>query len=151
MSKLNQNEMLAPSIMPSLMAMSLPSGPAMDPLSMGPSALKLNDTGISPFGVETLPVHLPSTSAAKAETASSNSAATGAKNFMGNLLEKGFDNLIRSPYSVRHGVHHVVDAGPDAERRIALRVIGIVGPLPGVARVVIEQHRHFDAPLVIVN
>jgi hypothetical protein len=36
------------------------------------------------LGVETLPVHFPSTSAAKAETASSNSAAAAdAKSFMG--------------------------------------------------------------------
>src|SRR5271165_561458 len=91
---LSQNEMFAPSIMPSLMAMSPPSGPAMEPFNMAPSALKLNETGKSPLGVETLPVHFPSTSAAKADTVSSNNAAADAKNLMGETSSGELSNMV---------------------------------------------------------
>src|SRR5437879_5295108 len=65
------NEILLPSIFPFLIGISPPSGPVVEPFRVAPSACKVNATGIAPIAVASDPVHLPSTSAARAGTAAS--------------------------------------------------------------------------------
>src|SRR6185369_6942156 len=61
----------SPSIFPFLSGSSIPSGPVVVPVRVAPSALKLKPTMTAPIGVSSDPVHLPSTSAARAGTAAS--------------------------------------------------------------------------------
>jgi hypothetical protein len=70
MSRVTVNEMLLPSTFPSVIGIAIPGMNSRAPLSMAPSALKVKAWGKSPLGVEMVPAHLPSMSAAKAERAS---------------------------------------------------------------------------------
>src|SRR5215813_13324482 len=88
------NEILSPSIFPPLIAISLPSGPVVVPVSIVPSALKLNPTWTAPIGVSSEPVDVPSTLAALAgaatsistEAATSDTSILCDRGFMGTLL-----------------------------------------------------------------
>src|SRR5262245_28312284 len=75
-SNVTVNEIFAPSTLPFLIGIDPPSKPSVVPVSVVPSALNSYWTGRSPIGVLTVPVHLPSTSAAKAGTARSSSPTT---------------------------------------------------------------------------
>src|SRR5207244_12140826 len=66
-SMVTENEMLLPSTLPSAILTS-PAGPVVEPSSLAPSALKVKLTGTSPFGVDMVPVHLPSTSRSEEHT-----------------------------------------------------------------------------------
>src|SRR5687767_12885842 len=74
---------LLPSILPFLIAIWVPSGPVVDPVSVVPSALNSKPTVTSPFGVASAPLHFPSTSAANAGDESSRRANASAYSFMG--------------------------------------------------------------------
>src|SRR5450432_1512145 len=52
---------------------------------------------------------------------------------------------------VRHRVDHVIDADADAERRVLLRVFGIVGMLPGIAQVHIVADGGHEAALIVID
>src|SRR5215468_4473491 len=74
------NEILFPSILPFLIGIWPPSGPPIDPVSIAPSALKLNSMGMAPIGVSIEPDHLPSTSAARrGANATTHSVTTNAR------------------------------------------------------------------------
>src|SRR5437667_9728323 len=58
------------------------------------------------------------------------------------------------PYSVssmRHGIDDVSDAQPMGLRGHIFRVRRRVGPLPGVAVILVEGDRHHDAALVVID
>src|ERR1022692_2083013 len=50
-----------------------------------------------------------------------------------------------------HGVDHVVHADADGQRGKLFRIVGCVGPLPGVAEVGVVGNGYHDAALVVVN
>src|SRR3954470_7862922 len=77
-----RNVILLPSILPFLIAMAPPSGPVVVPVNAVPSDLKSKATLTLPFGVDRLPLHLPSTSAARAGTAYSRTSNNSANFFM---------------------------------------------------------------------
>src|SRR5438874_2657019 len=105
------NEILSPSILPFLMAMSPPSGPVVVPVSVPPSALKLKPTFTVPMGVSSDPAHLPSTSAARAGAATSTRAhITNSENrafFIRSLLLLEQIEIDRSGHRLIAGVVHV--------------------------------------------
>ena len=53
--------------------------------------------------------------------------------------------------SVRHAVHDVVDADAKRHRRERLRILGIVGPFPGIAQMHVVADGHDDAALVVAD
>src|SRR5579883_399893 len=68
-SSVTENERFEPFTLPSAILISIPSIPAMVPVSVAPSALNVKATGKSPPGVETDPVHFPSTGSANTAAA----------------------------------------------------------------------------------
>src|SRR5580693_5768506 len=79
-SRSTANEILSPSILPALMGTSPPSGPVVEPASIPPSALNVNATGTGPIGVSIIPVHLPSTVAAKTDVETRRTPRTPSNN-----------------------------------------------------------------------
>src|SRR5207245_6719756 len=53
--------------------------------------------------------------------------------------------------SMRHGVDNVIDAEPDSQRRVLLRVLGVVGVLPGVAEIHVVADGDHEAAFVVVD
>src|SRR5580698_8766693 len=80
-SKSTANEMLAPSILPSLMAILLPSGPVVVPVSLAPSALKEKPIMIGPCPASKDPDQSPSTPAANAGAAISSNPSSSTLSF----------------------------------------------------------------------
>ena len=60
-------------------------------------------------------------------------------------------SLICNSRSMTHRVNDVIHADPHAERRILLRIIGRIRPLPRIANIRIEGSRDHQAAFVVIN
>src|SRR5579864_2306265 len=89
-----------PWTLPSLISSTLSRRPATEPVSLPPSAFRLNVSSREPFWPSRLPFHLPSTSAARAPTKTTNAIMRIAVHFIappfGGGIISGHDQLRHS-------------------------------------------------------